>query len=399
MRYTQLWPVLLSLSLSLMSSACGLFARGDNGDNNPTPSQDMSTVEDMGAASDMPASQDDMSAGEDMSSDRDMGSDMGSPDVDMGPTEEQEELLAACEADDREDRCEANPATYLEWGEFLAPSIIALLDPTCCLDINEDGIEDNYYAELIEALGGVGGPDRDGYNAIISDDLSDLDAQLLYEIRPDPNDGEQVFMTSHIGIRSGNGSGLEVDSFVVGAYRPTNTASFSIADDGSVALEGGALDVRVRMLGVPFTVPLQLLALEGNIARGMAQPSTMDVRVSGYVKLEDIFDALNEALPEYCGCVDGIGQRSISWPGNNLSEAMCSIQEEDLGACEQGDEQDRYCAQRLTFCTTFAGLATAGADIGSRRPSEPCSEDGVVCDSVSMSFDIEATAVSFQGVQ
>ena len=88
MRYTQLWPVLLSLSLSLMSSACGLFARGDNGDNNPTPSQDMSTVEDMGAASDMPVSQDDMSAGEDMS---DSVTDMGSPEeMDMGRSDEQE---------------------------------------------------------------------------------------------------------------------------------------------------------------------------------------------------------------------------------------------------------------------------------------------------------------------
>lgn len=386
-------PLFILFTSSLLLSACGLFERRGSDDDNNTPAP----VEEMGTNSpDMGAPGMDMDEMIDMPSTE---ADMATPEPDMDTTSEQEDLLEECKGDAREDRCDADPATYLEWGEFFAPSTMDLLEPGCCLDINEDGTEDNFYAELIEALGGVGGPDRTEYNAIIADDASDLEAQLLYELRPVPDAPEQIFMTSHIGVRSENGSGLEATSFVVGAYRPTNSASFSIADGGEVSFDGGALDVRVRMLGVPFTVPLQILALDGNIQRGMAQPSTMDVRVSGYVKLEDIFDGLNKALPEYCGCVEGIGQRSISWPGNNLSEAMCSIQDEDLGTCERGNEQDRYCAQRLTFCTTFAGLAAAGADIGSRRPSELCSEDGVICDSVSMSFDIEATAVSFQGVQ
>lgn len=396
MRLKSSLATLLLMTTTL--AACGVIDRLQ-GDDDPDTSNNSMTLQDMGSMGmeDMASGAEDMGSstqGDMAQTTPDM---MDPPEEDMsGPTLD-EDLLEDCQADPREDRCEADPSTYLEWGEFFAPAAIDLLAPDCCFDINDDGLEDNYYAELIEALGGVGGPDRDGYNGIIAEDLSDLDARLLYEIRPNSaQSNKDLFITSHVGTKSGS---LKADEFVVGAYRPTSTASFAIDESGQVSFAGGALDVRMRMLGVPFIAPLQLEEFEGTIARGMAQPSTMTVRVSGYVKLEDIFDGINRALPEYCGCVDGITDRSISWPGNNLAEAMCSIEDEDLGACESGDEQERYCAQRLTFCSTFASLATAGADIASRRPAEECGDGGEVCDAVSMSFDIDATAISFQGVE
>jgi hypothetical protein len=255
-------------------------------------------------------------------------------------------------------------------------------EPTCCRDWgrrSRDAGLDNAVARFVSQLSGV------------VDLQAELDLQLQY--------GNFAVLLEHHGIPSGDGTydlamflgefGSGTDwtaastghgdfdvwssSFVGSTGAPATVFQHVSVTSDRLEADGGDVDIPIPFVGSPLVVPAHDVTLTGKLDRTPFGVSLEDGELSGYVKLDEFYQAYNQLADRACGCAGLTGPLFARTPDG--WEAHCPSSDDVIEHCGAytvcayllGDD---LFARSPGYCAMIAPLVPTLADIDlDRDPS------------------------------
>ena len=264
-----------------------------------------------------------------------------------------------------------DPADYV-FGS--ASSVITKLDyaaaaqaPACCFDFDGDGEVDNLIGQLMNTLASLLGDVAPEGPLQTGGLITLLNYQDLDDLTDDPQLQVSGFYSSsevsdEAALEGGEAEfSVDVHSFIEGTALPKTAFDSATVEGGELVAKGAALWVSID-LGLPIVVPVENVLLTASVeeSAGGHGPKFEGASLSGVLQRADLFDALNGAVADLCGCL-------------GLQEALYQLDEADqsvscTSAPESSCESGELCQQLSDMCaalaTTIKGdLDTTGDDL------------------------------------
>jgi hypothetical protein len=268
----------------------------------------------------------------------------------------------------------------------------------CCFDFTGDGEMDNALGKLIKGLGGVLG-DTD-VNAEITENIQSGGLVILFDYAglDDMTADESLTINGFYGVDTdddytdniaGTGSFLvEETSFIEGTATPV--AQFVGGQIAGGKMTGGpakfVLAFPIGNIKLKATVSGTLV--EANVAAGPNGKGIefTDAKLGGYIKMDDLYNALNTYVSSSCECL-GLGESPLI--GFNADKGKMECTKIENSSCDAEDEDQSTCAQLGSFCG--AALLFLKPDVDSDNDDEK--------DAMSVGAWISATSATITGLQ
>lgn len=328
--------------------------------------------------------------------------------ADNQATETPDMSKATCDTDPPHDRCSASPDTYNDWSPSSIVSEIRFIDDdSCCFDIDGDGQNDNALGDLLE-IAASAGVNIDGFNESVAQSIEDGTVALLAEHHHIAEEGGEFSINYYLGIPDGGftapvaegGNAYKIDRGSLSAKGVWPSARMNEAShDGASVIAGpGVVSISTDLLGPPITLDIEAAQLTAEIdpaasdfdAKGIALTNGA---LGGAVRASEIFDAINSAYTENCGCAPiAGGEPFISYDVAALDETSCSVPDNDTSACEE----DSLCTSIYDLCG-FVGLTDRVVDIDADDPQSNCKANGT-CNAISLGTTFRTYGAKITGI-
>jgi hypothetical protein len=267
----------------------------------------------------------------------------------------------------------------------------------CCFDMTGDGEVDNALGKLLKGLGSVLGDTKVNEEITANIQTGDLvilmDFKGLDDMTADPEmtiDGFYGTDTDddYSNNLAGNGEFyVDLDSFLPGTATP-------LAQFGSGKVEAGKMSAGPATFMLAFPIgDIKLKAavsgtkMEANVTLG---PNGTGVsftkgKLGGYIKMDDLYGALNGYVDSSCGCLNLDG--SLIAFDEGKGKMVCA--KTDASTCDKEDEDEGVCDQLGSFC---------GAALLFLKPDIDSDDDGEK-DAMTVGAWIDGTSATILGLQ
>lgn len=311
-------------------------------------------------------------------------------------------LITACGPSNNDTTKDATPET------FTPASIISdfqlVEDDSCCFDINGDGKNNNGLGALLKitALFGI---TIEGVNTSIAESIDNGQAVILMEYEGLDETSTNFAINYHIGTPSGGFTtpvAAGANAYTLDAATSTAKMETTTLTGDALSTEPGTMKISTTLLGPPVTLPISAAQITADIDRSRTDLSNgqgvalVNGKLSGAVKIEDVFNIVNDLYAQECGCapIEG-GKPLISFQANMLDEATCTNAMNDTSACDMNSSTESLCISIYDICD-YVGSIKSVADVNVDNIMSDCNEDDS-CNAISLAATFEADGAKIVG--
>lgn len=292
-------------------------------------------------------------------------------------------------------RCAESPDGFA-WGtaSIIDTFAVASEEEPCCFDYNGDGAPDNALGGILGLLGDVNASIQEGI------DSGSIVIALEHAGLTSFDGGDftvNFWLASWDGITAidpAGGNTIVIDPAAIDAgTQPQAYVPGAVLAGTDVTAGPGTIALSIDLLGAPISLTIsgarisaQVNTAASSLENGVA---LTDGKIGGYVKLEDLFTAVN-AYAGTCTCLGLPAQTDlITWDPATLTGSCATVSAVNLEACET--EGNSGCATLGgTMCGTLLNLAPGLADVDADK-------DGTE-DSMSIGATFTAVGAKITGV-